>query len=94
MAREGLVRAYFCDHGVGFEAGKWAELWRLYRRMMGLVLSRKSGHAEVSESAKGPGQITKITVELTESEDNATMFVDLKMAKCRVVGLVVSRTAW
>ena len=31
-AREGLVRAYFCDQGVGFEAGKWEEVSRMYRR--------------------------------------------------------------
>lgn len=26
-AREGLVRAYFCDQGVGFEADKWKEAY-------------------------------------------------------------------
>jgi hypothetical protein len=25
-AREGLVRTYFCDHGVGFEAEKWQDV--------------------------------------------------------------------
>ena len=33
-AREGLVRAYFCDQGVGFEAEKWQEVSRLYRQLM------------------------------------------------------------
>jgi hypothetical protein len=47
-AREGLVRAYYCDQGVGFEAGKWAEVARLYRRMMGMALGKKAGHAEFS----------------------------------------------
>ena len=86
-AREGLVRAYFCDQGVGFEAGKWEEVSRLYRRMMGLALGRKPGRAEVSGSAKGLGQTTKNTAELLESEDNETALKDLGMAKmlhCRI----------
>ena len=44
-AREGLVRAYFCDQGMGFEAEKWREVSRLYRRLMGLALGRKPGRA-------------------------------------------------
>jgi REP element-mobilizing transposase RayT len=36
-AREGLVRAFCCDQGAGYDAGKWDEVSRLYRRMMGLV---------------------------------------------------------
>jgi REP element-mobilizing transposase RayT len=86
-AREGLVRAYFCDQGVGYDAGKWAEVSRLYRRMMGLAIGRKPGHAEVSKSAKGLGQSTKNTAELLESEDNETALKDLGMAKmlrCRI----------
>ena len=86
-AREGLVRAYFCDQGVGYDAGKWAEVSRLYRRMMGLAIGRKPGHAEVSKSAKGLGQTTKNTAELLESEDNETALKDLGMAKmlrCRI----------
>ena len=86
-AREGLVRAYFCDQGVGYEAEKWQEVPRLYRRLMGLALGRKPGRAEVFQSAKGHGQTTKNTAELLESEDNETVLKDLRMAKmlrCRV----------
>jgi hypothetical protein len=86
-AREGLVRAYFCDQGVGFDAGKWQEVSRLYRRLMGLALGKKPGRAEVSQSAKGLGQTTKNTAELLESEDNETVLEDLGMAKmlrCRI----------
>lgn len=39
-AREGLVRAFFSDQGVGFEAEKWREVSRLYRRLMGLALGQ------------------------------------------------------
>jgi REP element-mobilizing transposase RayT len=86
-AREGLVRAYFCDQGVGFDVEKWAEVSRLYRRLMGLALGRKPGRAEVSQAAKGHGQITKNTAQLLESEDNETVLKDLRMAKmlrCRI----------
>ena len=86
-AREGLVRAYFCDQGVGFEAERWREVSRLYRRLMGLALGRKPGRFEVSEAAKGLGQTTKNTAEMLASEDNETVLKDLGMARmlrCRV----------
>jgi REP element-mobilizing transposase RayT len=86
-AREGLVRAYDCDQGVGYDEGKWDEVSRLYRRLMGLALGRKPGRAEVSQSAKGRGQTTKNTAELLESEDNETALKDLgtaKMLRCRI----------
>jgi REP element-mobilizing transposase RayT len=86
-AREGLVRAYLCDQGVGFEAGKWQEVSRFYRRLMGLALGKKPGRAEIPRSAKGPGQTTKNTAELLESRDNETALETLRMAKilhCRV----------
>jgi REP element-mobilizing transposase RayT len=86
-AREGLVRAYYCDQGVGFEVEKWLEVSRLYRRLMGLALGRKPGRAEISQAAKGLGQITKNTAEMLEGNDNETVLKDLGMAKmlrCRV----------
>jgi hypothetical protein len=87
QAREGLARAYFCDRGVGFDAGKWREVSRLYRRMMGLALGKKPGRAEVSQSSKGLGQTTRNTAEMLESEDNETVLKDLgvtKMLRCRI----------
>ncbi len=86
-AREGLVRAYFCDQGVGFESEKWGEVSRLYRRLMGLALGKKPGRAEITRSSKGLGQPTKNTAESLESEDNETVLKDLGIAKmlhCRV----------
>ena len=86
-AREGLVRAYFCDQGVGFEAEKWQEVSRLYRRLMGLALGRKPGLAEVEGKGNRLGQSTMNTAEMLESEDNGTVLKDLGMAKmlrCRV----------
>ncbi len=89
-AREGLVRAYFCDQGVGFEAEKWLEVSRLYRRLMGLALGRKPGRAEVVGKGNDLGQSTMNTAntaEMLESKDNGTVLKDLGMAKmlgCRV----------
>ena len=86
-AREGLVRAYFCDQGVGFEAERWREVSRLYRRLMGLALGRRPGRFEVSEAAKGLGQTTKNTAEMLASDDNETVLKDLgmsRMLRCRV----------
>ncbi len=80
-AREGLVRACFSDQGVGFDAGKWQEVSRLYRRLMGLALGKKPGCAELSQSSKGLGQVTKNTAEMLESEDNETVLKDLGVAK-------------
>ena len=80
-AREGLVRAYFCDQGVGFEAEKWEEVSLMYRRLMGLALGKKPGRAEVSQSSKGLGQTTKNSAEMLKSKDNETMLEDLGMAK-------------
>jgi REP element-mobilizing transposase RayT len=86
-AREGLVRAYFCDQGVGYDSGKWGQVSRLYRRMMGLEIGRKPGRAEVSQAAKGIGQTTRNTAELLENKDNETALKDLgtaKMLRCRI----------
>ena len=86
-AREGLVRAWFCDSGVGFESEKWQDVSRLYRRLMGLALGGNPGRAEVSRGGKGLGQTTRNTAELLESADNETVLKDLGMAKmlhCRV----------
>ena len=81
-AREGLVRAYFCDQGVGFDAERWAEVSRLYRRLMGLALERKSGKAEVASKRRSQTAATGM-----EAEDDGTVLPDLKLAamlRCRV----------
>ena len=43
-AREGLVRACLSHEGVGFEAEKWQEISRIYRRALGMALGRQVGH--------------------------------------------------
>ena len=86
-AREGLVRAYCCEQGVGFEAEQWQEVSRLYRRLMGLALGRKPGRAEVAGAGNRAGQDTLNTAEMLDSKDNGTVLKDLgfaQMLHCRV----------
>jgi putative transposase len=79
-AREGLVRACMSHHGGGFEAEKWKEVSRIYRRAMGLALGRKSGKAEVDQVRRSQTAATMNTAEILESSDNGTVLPDLKMA--------------
>ncbi|NQX02924.1 hypothetical protein HQ447_19880 [bacterium] len=83
-AREGLVRACMSQQGAGFEAERWKEVSRIYRRAMGLALGRKNGRAEVEKGVVRP-QIN--TAEALEAEENGTLLPDLGMAamlRCRV----------
>ena len=75
-SREGLVRACMGHHGAGFEAERWKEVSRIYRRAMGLALGKKSGKADVESRVA----ITKNTAEMLETKDNETVLPDLGMA--------------
>jgi hypothetical protein len=52
-AREGLVRACLSHVGVGFEAGRWAEVGVRYRELMGMALTRKGGRVKGGEDSGG-----------------------------------------
>ena len=83
-ARAGLVRACMSHHGAGFEAEKWKEVSRIYRRTLGLALGRKSGKAEVEKGVVRPQMNT---AEALEAKDNGTVLPGLKIAamlRCRV----------
>ncbi len=83
-AREGLVRACMSHHGTGFEADRWKDVSRIYRRAMGLALGRKSGRTEVDRTQVDP---TLNTEEALAAEENGTVLPELGMAKmlsCRV----------
>jgi REP element-mobilizing transposase RayT len=75
-AREGLVRACMSHKGIGFEAEKWREVSRIYRRAMGLALGRKSGSADVGTAQHA----SKNEEEMLSSKDNGTVLPDLGMA--------------
>jgi hypothetical protein len=63
--------------GAGFEAEKWKEMSRIYRRTMGLALGKKSGKAEVEKGIVKPQMNA---AEALEAKDNGTVLPDLKMA--------------
>jgi len=78
-ARAGLVRACMSHCGGGFEAEKWKEVSRIYRRVMGLALQRKSGRAEVDhQRSRMCGTAT--LMEALEEKDNGTVLPDIRMA--------------
>jgi REP element-mobilizing transposase RayT len=76
-AREGLVRACMGHQGAGFEAEKWKEVSRIYRRAMGLALGRKKGRAEVEKGVERPEMNT---AEALEAKCNDTVLPDAGMA--------------
>lgn len=76
-AREGLVRAIMAHRGTGFEAEKWKEAARVYRKMMGLALERKAGRAaEMVQAAK-----TKRHEAVVKKSRKKADAVDLEAAK-------------
>ncbi len=82
-AREGLVRACTGGCGAGFEAERWKEVSRIYRRTMGMALGRRSGRAGVGS----PQHVAKNEAQMLASTDNETVLPDLgiaKMLRCRV----------
>ena len=82
-AREGLVRACMSHKGAGFEAEKWKEVSRIYRRAMGMALGRKPGKTQDSETQdtrKRSQAATKNEEEMLASKDNETVLPDLGMA--------------
>jgi hypothetical protein len=70
--------------GAGFEAERWKDVSRIYRRTMGLALGRRSGLAEVEKGVARP-QLN--AAEALEAAANGTVLPDLGMAamlRCRV----------
>jgi putative transposase len=83
-ARQGLVRACMSHQGVGFEVERWHEVARIYRRLMGLALVRKSGRAELAK-AHPPTPLN--TAQSLAIENGRTVLPELALAKllrCRV----------
>jgi putative transposase len=74
-AREGLVRAIMGHKGAGFESEKWKEAARVYRKMMGLALERKSGRVKgygptrLDAKVKRHEAVVKKSMKKADSED-------------------------
>jgi hypothetical protein len=70
--------------GAGFEADRWKEISRVYRRAMGLALGRKNGKSTVEKGVIRPQMNT---AEALEAKESGTVLPDLGMAgmlRCRV----------
>jgi hypothetical protein len=68
-AREGLVRAIMGHKGAGFDAEKWKEAAKVYRKMLGLALERKAGRAgEMVQAAKEKRHEAKVKKSLNKVE--------------------------
>ncbi len=73
-SREGLVRAIMGHKGAGFDAEKWKEAAKVYRKMLGLALERKACRAEeMVQTAKEKRHEAKVKKSLkkVEAEDLA-----------------------
>jgi REP element-mobilizing transposase RayT len=87
-SREGLVRACMSHKGIGFEAEKWKEVSRIYRRAMGLALGRKTSNPNPQISRKSDETAGMNDAEYLEvGADRRQPLPELTMAKmlrCRV----------
>ncbi len=90
-AREGLVRACLSHKGVGFEAEKWKEVAKMYRKLLGLAIERKSGRASEEVTMAKTKRLQVLTRKSSEPglkpdpnavghDDNQTVYQELKMA--------------
>lgn len=91
-AREGLVRANMSHRGIGFDSTKWHEVAKIYRKMLGLALERKSDNASDQVNAakkkrlaavteKSLSAAGKIDPNATKLDDNNTILPELRTAE-------------
>ena len=81
-SREGIVRACMSHKGAGFEAERWKEVSRIYRRAMGLALGRKTTNFNLQISSKSKAAVTKNeAAEMLESGKNQTVLPDMGIAE-------------
>ena len=87
-SREGLVRAWMSHKGAGFEAEKWKEVSRIYRRAMGMALERKNSNFKTQTSRNSDETRSMNDAEYLEAgADRRQPLPELSMAKmlrCRV----------
>ena len=80
-AREGLVRAYLCHNGTGFDSGKWRDVSRGYRRLLGMALERKSGRSTAGDSTNATEGKNQNEAETLESGETGHVLKELSVAK-------------
>jgi REP element-mobilizing transposase RayT len=90
-AREGLVRACMGHKGVGFEAEKWKEVAKMYRKLLGLAIERKSGCAKEQVTAAKAHRLQAVMEKSLQSgekpdpnaikrEDNNTVYPEMRLS--------------
>jgi REP element-mobilizing transposase RayT len=90
-AREGLVRACMGHKGVGFEAEKWKEVAKMYRKLLGLAIERKSGCAKEQVTAAKAQRLQAVMEKSLQSgekpdpnaikqEDNNTVYPEMRLS--------------
>ncbi len=80
-AREGLVRAYLCHQGIGFDSKKWRDVSRGYRRLLGMALERKPKNSSVPASGTKIQGSDQNDAEALESGETGTVLKELSVAK-------------
>ncbi len=79
-AREGLVRAYLCHNGTGFDSGKWRDVSRGYRRLLGMALERKTGNGGFPCRGDNTNGKDQNEVEALESGETGQLLKELSVA--------------
>ena len=94
-AREGLVRAITSDTDTGFDAKKWKDASRRYRRLLGMALERKNLNSKLEtrrkscaadgmNEAEALAAMKKEEGAATESHRHLPEISMAKMLRCRV----------
>jgi putative transposase len=85
-ARLGLIRVFEDPTAANFAlAQTWQDVSRRHRRLMGLALERKPGHAPVAKS--GQTRAAPTAAETHKNSDNRSIFSELSMVdmlRCRI----------
>jgi REP element-mobilizing transposase RayT len=90
-AREGLVRACMGHKGVGFESEKWKEVAKMYRKLLGLAIERKSGCAKEQVTAAKAHRLQAVMENslrggekpdpnAIKQEDNNTVYPEMRLS--------------
>ena len=86
-AREGLVRAFLCHNGTGFDAEKWRDVAKRYRRLLGMALERKNSNSKTQTLRKSRSGSAMNEAEAMAADDNGTVLKELSIARmlnCRI----------
>jgi REP element-mobilizing transposase RayT len=74
-AREGLVRACMSHHGAGFDAERWKEISRIYRRVLGIKVGSQQSvePSQGGQEERGPGMAAMLRHRVRYFTDGAVI---------------------